>query len=72
MDFGPALVALIGKLDAQTIVLLILLVGCGLWHYIKDKQNREDRIASIESNGKLSEAINGMKNVMSAISGKVL
>ena len=73
MDFmGPVFVALIGKLDATNIILLILLLGCAWWHYVRDKQNREDRQASIASNEKLSEALNGIKNVISAQSGRVL
>ena len=73
MEFlGPVFVALIGKLDATNIILLILLLGCAWWHYVKDKQNREDRLASISSNNQLSEALNGIKNVISAQSGRIL
>lgn len=72
MDFGPALVALINKVDSTHLILLILLAGCAWWHYVKDKQNREDRQSIVDSNNKLAEALGALKNVISASTGKAV
>ena len=64
--------ALIAKFDVVTLVLLLLVGGCGYFHVIwrrEDRQEREKLMGVIEKN---NEALNGIKNVISAALGKAL
>ena len=64
--------ALIAKFDVVTLVLLLLVAGCGYFHVIwrrEDRQEREKLMGVIEKN---NEALNGIKNVISAALGKAL
>lgn len=71
MDWTKVVELLIGKLDPTTIVLLILVAGCGWYHVIWRREDREDRQRLLELHDKQIEATNGLRNVLSAISGKV-
>jgi len=70
MDFGPALVALIAKLDPVTLVFLIIIGACGYYHVVWRREDREDRAKYIELMDKQIDATNGLRNVLSAITGK--
>ena len=73
MDWiGPVATALVTKFDVVTLVLLILVSGCGYFHVIwrrEDRQEREKLMDVIEKN---NEALHGLKNVISAAIGKAL
>lgn len=63
--------ALIGKVDNVTIlVLLVLLAGCAYLHIVWRKEDREDRKSAFETIEKNTEALNGVRNTMSAMTGK--
>lgn len=68
---GPVLQTLIGKLDPTTIVLLVLVGGCGYYHVIWRREDREDRQKMMDLHDKQIEATNGLRNVLSAITGKL-
>jgi len=68
----PLLQALILKLDPVTLVLMILVGGCGYYHVVWRREDREDRKAMLETNAKLADALNNIKNVISAATGKPL
>ena len=70
MDFGPALLALIAKLDPITLVFLIIIGACGYYHVVWRREDREDRAKYIELMDKQIDATNGLRNVLSAITGK--
>lgn len=70
MDFGPPILALIAKFEPTTLVLLILIAGCGYYHVIWRREDREDRAKYLELMNRQIEATNGLRNVLSAISGK--
>ena len=56
--------------DLATLVALLCLVGLGYLHIQMIKANREDRDKLLDMMGKMVEAINGVKNYLSAMSGK--
>lgn len=68
-----ALVAVISKVD--NVAILILLLACGglafLVHSLK-RDYREDMGKMLDTITKNTEAINGLKNVLSASIGKPL
>lgn len=69
---GPIGTALIAKFDPITLVLLLLLAGCGYFHIIwrrEDRAEREKLMGVLEKN---NEALNSLKNVISAVLGKAL
>lgn len=70
MDFGPVLLALIAKLDPITLVLIIIIAACGYYHVVWRREDREDRGKFIELMEKQIDATNGLRNVLSAITGK--
>jgi Flp pilus assembly protein TadB len=70
MDFGPVLLALIAKLDPITLVLIIIIAACGYYHVVWRREDREDRSKFIELMEKQIDATNGLRNVLSAITGK--
>ena len=70
MDFGPALMALIAKLDAMYLAFLSIIGGCGYYHVVWRREDREDRAKFIELMEKQIDATNGLRNVLSAITGK--
>lgn len=74
MDFGPLITALanvLGKLDPMTVVLLSIIAACGYYHVIWRREDREDRAKFIELMDKQIDATNGLRNVLSAMTGKV-
>ncbi len=71
MDFGPVLIALIGKLDPITIVLLMIVSACGYYHVIWRREDREDKAKYLDLLNKQIDATNGLRSVLSAITGKV-
>lgn len=73
MDFGPlitALAAVLGKLEPIMVVMISMIAACGYYHVIWRREDREDREKSLEVIGKQTEAINGLRSVLSAITGK--
>lgn len=70
MDFGPALLAVIAKLDPITLVLIMIIAGCGYYHVVWRREDREDRAKYIDLMNKQIDATNGLRNVLSAITGK--
>ena len=71
MDFGPALLALIAKLDAMYLAFLSIIAGCGYYHVVWRREDREDRAKFIDLMNKQIESTNGLRNMLSAITGKV-
>lgn len=70
MDFGPAMLAVIAKLDPITLVLLIIIAACGYYHVVWRREDREDRGKYIDLMNKQIDATNNLRNVLSAITGK--
>ena len=70
MDWTKIAAQLIEKLDPTTIVLLVLVAGCGWYHVIWRREDREDRQKMLESHDRMTEAMNGFKNLIAAITGK--
>lgn len=73
MDFGPlisAFASVLGKLDPILVVMLGIMGACGYYHVVWRKEDREDRTKSLDVIGKQTEAINGLRSVLSAITGK--
>lgn len=71
MDWlGPVFTALINKLDVTTLVLLFMLSGCAYYHVIWRREDREDKGKLLDTLNKQIEATNGLRNVLSAITGK--
>lgn len=58
--------------DLATLVLILALGGLGYLHITMIKENRLDRQALIDLLLKNTEAMNGIKNVLSAMTGKPL
>lgn len=73
MDWiGPVLKDLIGKLDPVTLVLLLLVAGCAYYHVVWRREDREDRTKMLDAFNKNTDALNSIKNVISAAMGKPL
>lgn len=70
MDFLPAILALIAKLDPITLVLVMIIGACGYYHVVWRREDREDRSKFIDLMEKQIDATNGLRNVLSAITGK--
>lgn len=68
----PVLTALISKLDPVTIVLLILVAGCGYYHIIWRREDRDDRQKLLDAFNKNTDALSSIKNVISAATGRPL
>ena len=58
--------------DIGTLVLILALGGLGYLHLKMMAENRVDRQALIDLLIKNTEALNGIKNVLSAMTGKPL
>ena len=58
--------------DIATLVLLLALGGLGYLHIQMIKENRLDRQTLMDLLFKNTEALNGIRNVLSAMSGKPL
>lgn len=58
--------------DLATLVLILALAGLGYLHVTMMRENRADRQVLIDLLFKNVEALNSMKNVLSAITGKPL
>lgn len=68
-----SLVPLLGGIkDTATLVLVLALAGLGWLHVTTIRENRQDRTALIDLLQKNTEALNGIKNVLSAMTGKPL
>ena len=67
---GPVLVKLFDKFDVITLFSLLLISGCGYYHIIWRREEREDRAKMMEAFNKNSEAIASLKNILSAITGR--
>ena len=50
--------------------MLGIMGACGYYHVVWRKEDREDRTKSLDVIGKQTEAINGLRSVLSAITGK--
>ena len=72
MDWlGPVFTALILKLDPTTLVMMVMLSGCAYYHVIWRREDREDKGKLLDTLNRQIEASNGLRNVLSAITGKV-
>ena len=69
---GPVFTALIAKFDVITLMSLILIGGCGYYHVVWRREDREDRSKMLEAFNKNSDALASLKNVISAATGKAL
>lgn len=58
--------------DLATLVLLLALMGLGYLHITMIRENRVDRQALIDLLLKNTDAMNGIRNVLSAMTGKPL
>lgn len=58
--------------DLGTLVLLLVLIGLGYLHLQMVKENRADRQALVDLLMKNTEALNGIRNVLSAMTGRPL
>ena len=58
--------------DLATLVLILALGGLGYLHITMIRENRIDRQALMDLLIKNTEALNGIKNVISAMTGKPL
>lgn len=58
--------------DLATLVLILALGGLGWLHITMMKEGRADRQALVDLLLKNTEALNGIKNVLSAMTGKPL
>lgn len=63
---------LAGIKDTATLVLILVLMGGGYLHISMIRENRQDRQALIDLLQKNTEALNGIRNVLSAMTGKVI
>lgn len=72
MDFGPAILAIIAKLDPVMLVMILLIGGCGYYHIVWRREDREDKSKLLDAFNKNSEALSSLKNVISAATGKPL
>lgn len=63
---------LAGIKDTATLVLILALGGLGWLHVSSLRENRIDRQALIDLLSKNTEALNGIKNMLSAMTGKPL
>ena len=73
MDWlGPVFTALIAKLDPITLVMVCIVAGCGYYHVVWRREDREDRAKFIDAFNKNNDALNSLKNVISAAIGKPL
>lgn len=52
-------------------VLIVTNIGLGVLYWTERKENRVDRNALLESLNKVTEALNGVKLALVAISGRV-
>jgi len=63
---------LLGKPENIAVAVLIAVcVGLGVLYWTERKENRVDRNALLESLNKVTEALNGVKLALVAISGRV-
>jgi len=64
--------ALLGKPENIAVAVLIAVnVGLGVLYWTERKENRADRNALLESLNKVTDALNGVKLALVAISGRV-
>lgn len=63
---------LAGIKDTATLVLVFALMGLGWLHITTIRENRLDRAALMDLLTKNTEALNGIRNVLSAMTGKPL
>jgi F0F1-type ATP synthase assembly protein I len=71
MDWlGPVATALIAKLDPVSLILLIIVGFCGYFHVVWRKEDREDKEKMRQLLDKQIDATNGLRAVLSAITGK--
>lgn len=67
--------ALIPLLNAIPTAALVPTLGCvalGYMHVVWRREEREDRKSMLETFGKVTEALNGVKNALAAATGKTL
>ena len=63
---------LLGKPENIAVAVLIAVnVGLGVLYWTERKENRADRNALLESLNKVTDALNGVKLALVAISGRV-
>lgn len=66
-----ALIPLLSKLQDPAILVPILgCIGLGYLLIVSRREDREDRLRSLEMQGKVVEALNGVKVALAALTGK--
>lgn len=58
--------------DTATLVLVLALIGLGYLHITTRKEDRQDRQALMDLLNKNTEALNGIKVALAAMTGKAL
>ena len=72
MDIWGFLASVFNKVDNIAIVVLLLGIGASFWaHVIWRREEREDRRALLDLINKNTEALNGVKLALVAMTGKV-
>ncbi len=66
------ILAFIQKADIATTVLVLAVAGLGYLHSIWRREEREDRAKLLDLIGQNTQALNGIKNIISAVTGKAL
>ena len=64
--------ALAGIKDTATLVLALALLGLGWLHITTIRENRQDRKDLMDLLTRNTEALNNIKNILSAMTGKAL
>ena len=72
METAGLWTVLAGIKDVSTLVLILVIMGGGYLHLQMIRENRQDRQALIDLLQKNTEALNGIRNVLSAMTGKVI
>jgi hypothetical protein len=68
-----ALIPLLGKItDVGMLISVLGNVGLAYLHIVWRREEREDRKAMLETLNQNTAALNGVKNVLSAMTGKPL
>lgn len=72
MDILSFFTAAFGKIDNIAILVLLLMLGLMVWMNVQQRrEDREDRRATLDALGKVTEALNGVKMALELLRAKV-